>query len=724
MGQRIPGRLTSSEFAAPDGAANHPPARNGLFYPAGVRYTGTMSRQTPRNRCGHLLASLAIVASMLMSAADSEAVESLSTQVGRAQFGDLVLREFAASLQLTATTPRAEVRVAAVRWQDLEIGPVTLVCQELTQVGPRVHCRQASARVELPQGGVWTLQGNASMNRGTGSASLALAGEHEGDPVRIRLRHGVAGGHLEVELPAVPVGWLTSLPGLSDWSASGRAAASLRAETDGLGRIQGNATLHLEEVTAASGDGSLATESFDGTAAVALRGDQSEQQATLSLQARAGVVYADPVLVDLDAQPVDLAASLTHAGDRTWLERLRVNQPGVIEASGHGRLDWGHDRPLQRLSMEISELALPAGFDAYLQPFVIGTTLDSVAAEGRAAGELSLRDGEAEYATLELDGVTLTDRRQRFHVEGLNGDLRWRRSGEAPHSRLQWQRARIYGIPLGTAAAELSLSGHEVALRRPLELPVADGQLALERLEATGVGGDGLRVTLAGQLGAVSLQQLGIGSRWLPPGTLAGQIPPVTYDDGELSLDGVLRADLFGGTATVPRLRLSDPLGRLPRLRADLQLRGLDLEQVTQTYDVGRMTGPLNADITGLELVGWEPVAMDAHLYTPPETTATRRISQQAIQTISDLGGGSGALVSGTLLRLFENFRYDRLGIRCRLRDDECRMSGVAPAPEGGYYLVRGAGVPRVDVIGYNERVDWSALLEQLRAAVAGAGDG
>lgn len=683
-----------------------------------------MSALTRRILPAPLLVSLALAVMVLIPAAEAGAADSVSTRVGRVQFGDLVGQEVTASLQLGEPTPSIRFRAEAVRWRDLEAGPVTLVCRELTQAGPRVRCQQASVRIERPQGDVWTLRGAAAIHRGTGAVSLAMAGEHAGSPVRLRLRHGVAGGDLDLQLPPVSLEWLTGLPALSDWRVSGRASVSVQAEIDALGDVRGNATVDLREVTAASGDGGLAAEALDGTAAVALRGDRSEQQATLSVQGHAGVVYADPVLVDLDAQPVDLAATLTHAGNRTWLERLRVNQPGVIEASGYGRIDWARDRPLQRLSVEVNELTLPAGFDAYLQPFVIGTTLDSVDAAGRAAGELSFRDGEPEYATLELDGVTLTDRRKRFQVEDLAGALHWGRSGDAAHSQLRWSRAQVYGVSLGAAAAELGLSGDEMILRRPLELPVAGGQLALERLEADGIGSAGLQVTLAGQLSSVRLQQLGIGSRWLPPGTLAGQIPPVTYANGELSLDGVLRANLLGGTANVPRLRLTDPLGRVPRLRADLQLRGLDLEQVTRTYDVGRITGPLNADINGLELLGWEPVAMDAHLYTPPDSTATRRISQQAIETISDLGGGGGALVSGTLLRLFENFRYDRLGIRCRLRDDECRMSGVAPAPEGGYYLVRGSGVPRVDVIGYNERVAWSALLEQLRAAVAGAGDG
>ena len=75
-----------------------------------------------------------------------------------------------------------------------------------------------------------------------------------------------------------------------------------------------------------------------------------------------------------------------------------------------------------------------------------------------------------------------------------------------------------------------------------------------------------------------------------------------------------------------------------------------------------------------------------------------------------------------TFGRFFEEFNYDRLGLSCRLERDVCVMDGVAPAPNGGYYLVKGKGVPRIDVIGGARRVDWPRLLQQLIAATQSDG--
>jgi hypothetical protein len=84
------------------------------------------------------------------------------------------------------------------------------------------------------------------------------------------------------------------------------------------------------------------------------------------------------------------------------------------------------------------------------------------------------------------------------------------------------------------------------------------------------------------------------------------------------------------------------------------------------------------------------------------------------VENLASLGG-TGAVLSSTFLRLFEEFSYRRLGISCRLSRGVCEMDGVAPA-EKGYYIVEGGGLPpRIDVLGFNRRVDWPVLLGRLK---------
>ncbi len=44
-------------------------------------------------------------------------------------------------------------------------------------------------------------------------------------------------------------------------------------------------------------------------------------------------------------------------------------------------------------------------------------------------------------------------------------------------------------------------------------------------------------------------------------------------------------------------------------------------------------------------------------------------------------------------------------------------MSGLTPARQG-YYLVKGKGLPRIDIIGNAGRVDWPQLVAQIAAGM------
>ena len=87
------------------------------------------------------------------------------------------------------------------------------------------------------------------------------------------------------------------------------------------------------------------------------------------------------------------------------------------------------------------------------------------------------------------------------------------------------------------------------------------------------------------------------------------------------------------------------------------------------------------------------------------------------MSNLSSIGGGSGGSVAATMqsgfLRFFKSFRYDRIGLSCRLANDVCEMGGAGRA-ETGYYIVKGAGLPRVDVVSSQRQVAWTRLVRQL----------
>jgi hypothetical protein len=143
-------------------------------------------------------------------------------------------------------------------------------------------------------------------------------------------------------------------------------------------------------------------------------------------------------------------------------------------------------------------------------------------------------------------------------------------------------------------------------------------------------------------------------------------------------------------------------------------MQGLDLEQITRTFSFGHIEGGLEGQINGLHLLSWEPVAFQAQFNSPKNDQLPHRISQRAVDNLTSIGNGMGGSLQNTFLGIFKEFRYNRIQLQAALNGDIAELGGI-DHPDGGYYLVKGAGLPRIDVIARNRRVAWKTLVERLK---------
>jgi hypothetical protein len=149
-------------------------------------------------------------------------------------------------------------------------------------------------------------------------------------------------------------------------------------------------------------------------------------------------------------------------------------------------------------------------------------------------------------------------------------------------------------------------------------------------------------------------------------------------------------------------------------MTADIEIQKLDLDQLTKKFEFGNITGRLSGYINTLELENWHPVTFFAWLGTPDDDDSSHRISQKAVKNIASIGGGAASdLLSRSFLGFFETFGYDKIGVGCYLHNGVCQMQGLEAIGEG-YYLIKGGGLPRIDVLGYNPQVNWDVLVERL----------
>ncbi|WP_125180400.1 hypothetical protein [Thiohalobacter thiocyanaticus] len=436
-----------------------------------------------------------------------------------------------------------------------------------------------------------------------------------------------------------------------------------------------------------------------------------------------GGLYLDPFYADFAIQPLQAAGryALDSATGRLTLAGVELNQPGVLTAAVDATLQPGAAPLLQQARIEMKTVELAGFFPTYIAPWLAATAFSDLQASGRVSGRLGLRDDRLESFDLGLDAVTLEDPGQRLSLHGLAGNLAWGRDDMARTLRIGWQGGSLYRFDLGPAGFHLRSQGDEYRLLEPAEVEVLDGRLLIEEWALSSPGTDAMRWHIDAILTPVSMARVTTALDWpLMQGQLSGVIPDVRYSDGRIEVDGMLLVRVFDGAVRLQDLRLEQPLGLVPQLQADIAIDNVDLEQLTGTFAFGKIEGRLDGRVRDLWLQNWQPLAFDAELATPEDDASRHRISQKAVDNLSRIGGGVGQALSRTFLGVFEEFPYDRLGIRCRLRNGVCEMGGVAPIDDG-YYLVKGTWLPpRINVIGYADAVDWTALVERLKAATAG----
>lgn len=548
-------------------------------------------------------------------------------------------------------------------------------------------------------------------------------------PVRVQGQWSPAGWAIHATAPALDakaalasarrLGW--KLPGVE-----ARGRLGLRLAAAGAGKAVRSVRLRLtaRHLTFQEPTGHYAAERFSGGLDLSARHRAARWAGRLRTRLRRGQIYIEPLYLALDrrrAVRTDLTFRWQPLSRRLDLTGIELAQPGVLRARGALGLTLGSPPRVRYVTLASARLELARAYPVYLQPFLYGGTLGALTLSGRVQGRLRYRAGALRSLQATLQGVGIRDRDGRFGLQEASGTLGWTSGSEALDSSLAWRGASLYRIPIG--AARVSLRSREAGLRLVghARIPILDGALRIDDLRVDHPATARMSWQFSGLLTPISLRGLTRRLGWTPlAGRFSGMIPRVRYRDHRVLLDGVLLMRVFGGDVTVRNLVLRHPFGLVPVLEADVRVRNLHLAALTRTFPFGNMEGRLDGAIDGLRLENWRPVRFDARFATPPGDRSRHRISQQAVQSLTRIGGGGiGGLLSGTFLRLFHEFSYRRIGVSCVLRDGVCDMRGIAPAPGGGYYLVEGGGLPRISVVGFVRRVDWATLIDQVRAVIA-----
>ena len=594
------------------------------------------------------------------------------------------------------------------------------------------RCEDARITGRFAEAGAQTLRGRLEWNQRLRRLKFAATGWK------------LADGHLDMDGEWHAAGWRMNaqgaslgiaalrrllgprLPALPGWNIEGRLSTIRLQASGGAALTAVKLESGIESLAAGNADGSIATDQLAAHLTLNATRQSDGWQFDSTLASNHGELLAGRWYWNFTTQPLDAAAQGVLDRNGVRFDQARWQLGSFMRASAQAELGLGDGVRIRSLGLDVADLDMSALPAQTRDGLLAGSPVPQLQGSGHLRGRVEMRDDVPTAADLSLAGFSVEDRRAALAIDALDGRIRWQdpsrrkqalTDGEATQSTLTWKAGLLYGVRVGAARMNFTTGGSSVRLLEPARIPILDGGLDIRVLQLRRIGEPSLSIRFDATLDPISVAELCKAFGWPHfSGTLSGSIPDLTLEDGVLTLGGALQAAVFDGALKVSDLRLSDPFGARPRLQANVDFSRLDLQAITSAFDVGRITGRLDGHIAALELVGWEPVAFDAHLYSTPGARDRRRISQRAVQNISSIGGGAGAAAAlqRSALRFFNEFSYDRIGISCRLRNDVCLMDGVEPHPPG-YYLVKGRGVPRIDVIGNSRRVDWRQLVATLK---------
>ena len=720
-----------------------------LRAPVIILWMGHLRRDRRSMRIRPAVALSAVVALGAFTLVD--AIENATVDVERIEGAGWHAEGVAIQLDLPAGGVGASATVSRLSLQSPRqtFTNVRIQCPVVAIATDSIECEHARITGTLGVLGTQTLTGRVSYARTSGDLDLNVVGLKVGaGTVAVRGALRQSGWQARAQFDQVDVEPLISLA--SQWgialpqlAGSGRLSGEVAASGSEEALEQASVTASLSDVTASNEEGSLAAENFSVNLQGTLTRARDDWRFTAEVSSDTGQAYAQPIFLDLGAHPIRAAARGLWRSDGAFeIEQFSLDHRGVAQGAGSARLHFDVEQPVQALRLQLSHLQFPGAYEAYFQPLLLDTGFKSLTTSGSISGDIEIADGVPQKVDLRFEDVTLDDGQRNVVLRELGGELHWLDVksvstdsddddvADAPTiaatSQLRWSGGTLLNLDLGPSELKFRTEARQLRLLEPTRIPILDGALELESFRVRNAGLPNVAFIIDATIQPISVSQLCTAFGWPEfGGRISGKISKLRVRQKMATLGTTLQAQVFDGTVKISDLRLEQPFSDWPRFYSNIALENLDLSLVTSAFSFGQITGRLSGDIKGLELFNWQPVAFDAHLYTPPRDRSRHRISQRAVQNIGSIGGGGAgvtAALSSGFLRFFEDFNYDRLGISCRLANDVCQMDGVAPAPNGGYYLVKGKGVPRIDVIANNRRVDWPRLVQQLIAVTQSEG--
>ena len=221
----------------------------------------------------------------------------------------------------------------------------------------------------------------------------------------------------------------------------------------------------------------------------------------------------------------------------------------------------------------------------------------------------------------------------------------------------------------------LASSCDQITLTQPVFISLYEGKLKIQRLT--------LLFPLILQ-GKISLGE--IKPPFLPFPVSISSLLNFQLTPSYFQAMGKIEASVFGGKVWLEHLKLENPFSSMTKIKTDIYFEDIDLAILSQYLPFGKIQGVIRGHIKNLVLVQGQPESFDLVIESIKKKGKKQLISLTAANNIAILAQGHPMSISGLLPR---EFAYQKIGIRCTLKNDLFTIHGLIKKGQTEYLVKR-----------------------------------
>ena len=282
---------------------------------------------------------------------------------------------------------------------------------------------------------------------------------------------------------------------------------------------------------------------------------------------------------------------------------------------------------------------------------------------------------------------------------------------------LKLTEAAWSGIKFKEIEVNPSLWDNNLTFSRDVTVPVLGGDIIIRNISFNNIFSPERQLGFSIDIKNIDLGQASVAFS-LPRfnGKLSGSISGATLYQNRLLADGEINMDLFGGSVRISDLSVDNILSPVASLKTDIEFNGIDLGQLTSTFDFGHISGLVRGNFHDLVIVNGQAQRFNAFLESYARKGIAQTINVEALRKISILGTGSSpSILDRGIYRFFKEYKYEKLGFRASLKNDHLLLLGIERDGSKGYLVKSGLLPPKVDVINYTQDISFKEMVSRLK---------